>query len=93
MAIISKFLDTKRNRKYDLRGIVDSVLCMVKSGCQWRMLPGDFAPWKLVYYYFNTWKRNGIFELIHESLVEDARLKHGKKEQPTVGIIDAQSVK
>lgn len=90
---ISKFLDTERNRKYELRGIVDSVLYMVKSGCQWRMLPGDFAPWKLVYYYFSTWKKNGIFELIHESLVEKIRLKQGKKEQPTVGIIDAQSVK
>jgi putative transposase len=66
---------------------------MVKAGCQWRMLPGDFAPWKLVYYYFDTWKKNGVFELIHESLVEKTRLKHGKKEQPTVGIIDAQSVK
>ena len=66
---------------------------MVKTGCQWRMLPGDFAPWKLVYYYFDTWKKNGIFELIHESLVEKTRLKHGKKAQPTVGIIDAQSVK
>jgi len=57
------------------------------------MLPGDFAPWKLVYYYFDTWKKNEIFELIHECLVEQTRLKHGKKEQPTVGIIDAQSVK
>jgi putative transposase len=90
---ISKFLDTKRNRKYELREIVNAVLYMVKAGCQWRMLPGDFAPWKLVYYYFDTWKKNGIFELIHESLVEKTRLKHGKKEQPTVGIIDAQSVK
>lgn len=91
--VISKFLDTKRNRKYELREIVNAVLYMVKAGCQWRMLPGDFAPWKLVYYYFDTWKKNGIFELIHESLVEKTRLKHGKKEQPTVGIIDAQSVK
>ena len=90
---ISKFLDTKRNRKYELREIVNAVLYVVKSGCQWRMLPGDFAPWKLVYYYFDTWKKNGIFELIHESLVENTRLKHGKKAQPTVGIIDAQSVK
>ena len=91
--VISKFLDTKRNRKYELREIVNAVLYMVKAGCQWRMLPGDFAPWKLVYYYFDTWKKNGTFELIHESLVEKTRVKHGKKEQPTVGIIDAQSVK
>lgn len=90
---ISKFLDTARSRKYELREIVNAILYVVKSGCQWRMLPGDFAPWKLVYYYFDTWKKNEIFELIHSCLVEDTRLKHGKKEQPTVGIIDAQSVK
>jgi putative transposase len=91
--VISKFLDTKRNRKYALREIVNAILYMVKSGCQWRLLPGDFAPWKLVYYYFDSWKKNGTIELIHESLVEKTRVKHGKKEQPTIGIIDAQSVK
>jgi len=90
---ISKFLDTDRSRKYELREIVNAILYVIKSGCQWRMLPGDFAPWKLVYYYFDTWKKNEIFELIHSCMVEETRLKHGKKEQPTVGIIDAQSVK
>jgi len=57
------------------------------------MLPKDFAPWQLVYYYFNTWKRQEVFEVIQESLVQKTRVKQGKKEQPTVGIIDAQSVK
>jgi putative transposase len=89
---ISDFLDTQRNWKYELREIVKPVLYMVKTGCQWRMLPGDFPPWKLVYYYFDTWK-NGLIELIHESLVEKIRVKHGKKEQSTVDIIDAHSVK
>jgi len=91
--VISKFLDAKRNRKYDLREIVNAMLYIVKTGCQWRMLPVDFPSWKLIYYYFDTWKKNGVFDVIHDSLVEKIRLKHGKKEQPTVGIIDAQSVK
>jgi putative transposase len=91
--IISNFLDVKRNRKYDLREIANAILYVVKTGCQWRMLPGDFAPWKLVYYYFSVWKNNEVFEILHESLVEKVRLKQGKKEEPTVGIIDAQSVK
>lgn len=47
----------------------------------------------MIYYYFNTWKKNGVFDVIHESMVEETRLKYGRKEQPTVGIIDAQSVK
>lgn len=90
---ISKFLDTKRNRKYELIEIVNAILYVVKTGCQWRMLPGDFPSWKLIYYYFNTFKKNGTIEIIHESLVEEIRLKHGRKAQPTAGIIDAQSVK
>ena len=91
--IISKYLDVSRNRKYDLREIVNAILYVIKTGCQWRMLPKDFAPWKSVYYYFSVWKEKEIFEMIHETLVEKIRVKQGKKEEPTVGIIDAQSVK
>lgn len=91
--IISKYLDVDRSRKYNLREIINAILYLVKTGCQWRMLPGDFAPWKLVYYYFSAWKKSEIFEIIHESLVEKIRVEAGKKEEPTVGIIDAQSVK
>jgi putative transposase len=91
--VISKYLDAQRSRRYELREIVNAILYLVKTGCQWRMLPNDFAPWQLVYYYFNTWKKHEVFEVIHESLVQQTRLKQGKKEQPTVGIIDAQSVK
>jgi len=91
--IISKFLDTDRSRKYDLREIVNAILYLVKTGCQWRMLPGDFPKWTIVYYYFSVWKKNETLEQIHESLVEKIRKKHGKNEEPSVAIIDAQSVK
>jgi putative transposase len=91
--IISKYLNTARNRKYDLREIMNAILYVVKTGCQWRMLPGDFAPWKTVYYYFSVWKKGEIFEILHEALVEKTRVMKGRKEEPTVGIIDAQSVK
>lgn len=91
--IISKFLNVDRQRKHDLREIVNAILYLVKTGCQWRMLPGDFPNWPIVYYYFSLWKRNGTLEVIHESLVEEIRKKMGKNEEPSVGIIDAQSVK
>ncbi len=91
--IISKFLDVERNRKYDLREIVNGSMYLVKTGCQWRMLPGDFPKWQIVYYYFSVWKKNEIWEQMHEALVEKIRKKAGKNEEPTVGIIDAQSVK
>jgi putative transposase len=91
--IISKYLDVDRKRKYDLKEIVNAILYVLKTGCQWRMLPSDFAPWETVYYYFSVWKKGEIFEIIHEALVEKTRVMKGRKEEPTVGIIDAQSVK
>lgn len=91
--IISKYLDVKRSRKYCLREIVNAILYVVKTGCQWRMLPGDFAPWESVYYYFSVWKKGELFEIIHEALVEKTRVMKGRKEEPTAAIIDAQSVK
>jgi len=90
---ISKFLDVKRNRKYSLREVLNAILYIVKTGCQWRMLPSDFPGWKIVYYYFSSWKKALIIEHIHEELVEKTRRDHGKNEEPGVGIIDAQSVK
>lgn len=92
-AIISLFFDLKRSRKYNLREVVNAILYLVKTGCQWRMLPGDFPHWKIVYYYFSSWKKKGMWEEIHESLVIQVRESTGKKDQPSVSIIDAQSVK
>src|SRR5437762_6363437 len=91
--VISKFLDVKRNRKYELQEVVNGILYLVKTGCQWRMIPADFPKWQTIYYYFSVWKRSGLIEQIHELLVEKIRKSQGRKEEPSVGIIDAQSVK
>jgi putative transposase len=92
-AIVSKRFDLLRRRKYELREIWNGISYIVKTGCQWRMLPGDFPQWKIVYYYFSVWRSKGIIEDIHDFLVETIRKKSNKSEDPTVGIIDAQSVK
>ena len=92
-AIISIFFDIERSRKYDLREVINAILYLVKTGCQWRMLPGDFPHWKIVYYYFSSWKKKEIWEDIHNLLVEKVRKSASKNEEPSVGIIDAQSVK
>ena len=91
--VIKNLIDNERKRKYDLRGIVNAIMYITKSGCQWRMLPSDFAPWQSVYYYFRKWKRDGLIEEIHDYLVSKIRVKKNKKPLPSVGIIDSQSVK
>jgi putative transposase len=83
----------KRKRKHSLREIFDALFYLLKTGCQWRMLPIHFPSWKLVYYYFTKWKNDGTIELIHEQLRDKTRTKAGKHESPSIGIIDSQSVK
>lgn len=90
---IEKILNDQRKRTHTLRDIWNAIIYLVKSGCQWRMLPHDFPHWSAVYYYFKKWKDNGLFEEILDSLNERERKLHKKKSSPGVGIIDSQSVK
>jgi putative transposase len=82
-----------RPRTTDMREIVNAVIYVVKSGCDWRMLPHDFPEWHGVYHYFDAWKKDGTWKKMHDTLRGKVRKKAGKKEQPTAGIIDSQSVK
>lgn len=79
--------------KHSRRRLVDGILYVVKTGCQWRMLPKDFLPWKTVYGYFRRLSQLGIWELVLVDLVKIKRLKQGRSEHPSMLIIDAQSVK
>ncbi len=91
--VIIEILNDKRKRKHDLREIFDALFYLLKTGCQWRMLPLNFPKWELVYYYFSKWKKEGIIELLNEIIRGVVRKKANKKEEPSVGIIDSQSVK
>ena len=91
--VIKDLFEQERKRKHSLRSIVNAILYITKSGCQWRMLPKDFAPWQTVYYYFRQWKLDGLLEELHDYLVEKARVQKGRNPAPSVGIIDSQSVK
>jgi putative transposase len=90
---IEKILNDKRKRQHNLRTIWDAILYLVKTGCQWRMLPNDFPHWSAVYYYFRKWKNDGVFEEVMDILNENQRKLCNKTELPSVGIIDSQSVK
>lgn len=83
----------KRNRKHSLKEILGAIIYINKTGCQWRMLPSEFPKWQLVYYYFQKWKREGVFEEILEDIRNVVRTKLGRDTSPSVGIIDSQSVK
>ena len=75
------------------RDLINGILYVVKTGCQWRMLPSDFAPWKTVYGYFRRLSKLGIWEKVLADLVKIKRLQNGRNEYPSLLIIDAKSVK
>ena len=82
-----------RPRTTDMRDVVEAILYVASSGCQWRMLPSDFPPVSTVRGYFYAWRDTGLLETMNQLLVMAAREIEGKQAQPTAGIIDSQSVK
>jgi putative transposase len=77
----------------DLRAVLNGILYLNKSGCQWRMLPKEFGHWSTVYGYFRRWRREGIWARLLEALRQSVRQSLGRKPEPSAGSIDSQSIK
>lgn len=91
---IKYLFNYQRKRKYDLRRqVLDAIFYLLKTGCQWRMLPREFAPWPTVYDYFRRWKQQGLITKMHDLLRRKYRRKVGRRSSPSAAIIDSQSVK
>jgi len=82
-----------RPRKYEQRRVVDAMLYVVKTGCQWRQLPSNFPPWKTVHEHFRVWRDSGVWERIGQTLRERGRKEGGRSPVPSVAILDSQSAK
>jgi len=91
--LLSGILRDNRKRKHSLRDIFNAIFYLLKTGCQWRMLPGCFPKWELVYYYFTKWKNFGIIEQINELIRNKIRKNAGRFESPSLACIDSQSIK
>ncbi len=82
-----------RPREISLRVIMNAMLYIAATGCQWRALPKDFPPCSTVQYYFYKWRGSGLWRAINGALVRRMRERQGRKLTPSAGIIDSQSVK
>ncbi len=82
-----------RRRTTDLREVLNAILYLVRTGCQWRLLPRELPPRSTVYGYFRRFWQDGIWHKIWMILVMDAREQAGKEASPTAGVVDSQSVK
>lgn len=77
----------------DLRSVVNGILYVTKTGCQWRMLPKEFGCWQPVYGYFNRWSREGVWQQVLDQLTRQERQRQGRKATPSAGCVDSQSIK
>ena len=83
-----------RPRTVDIREVMNIIFYVNRTGCQWHMVPHDFTvKASSAYYYYNCWRKESKWEKMHEKFVKRVRKKKGRKEQPSLGIIDSQSVK
>lgn len=79
--------------KYDFFLILDAIIFIDVSGCQWRMLPEEYPKWQTVYYYFRRWGATDAFSELEDSLVQKVRLMRGETATPTIGAIDSASAR
>jgi transposase len=80
-------------RTVDVREVVDGIMFILSTGCQWAALPKDLPPRSTVNDYFRRWRDGGTLERIHHSLYVQCREKADRPASPTAAIIDSQSVK
>jgi transposase len=80
-------------RSVNLREVVNGLMYILSTGCQWRAIPKDLAPRSTVYDYFDRWSWDGTLRRIHHALYTKCREEASRQASPTAAIIDAQSVK
>ena len=93
LEVIAPLFVNMRKRKWEKRELVNAVLYLVKTGCQWRNLPHDFPPVFTVHSFYRRARLNGLWDKILEHLVKLTRQRSGLSEEPTQALIDSQSVK
>jgi putative transposase len=82
-----------RPREVDLRQVLNGIFYIARGGCAWRMMPTDLPPWSTCYDYFRQWRDDGTWSRINDALRTQVRRRNERKQSPSLGIIDSQSVK
>ena len=82
-----------RRPTVERREIVNAILYVLRTGCQWRHLPHDLPNWNTVYWYFARWTGDGTWERVNDELRRRVRVQAGRQPEPSAAIMDSQSVK
>ncbi len=82
-----------RTRSVQMREVLNGILYLTRTGCQWRAIPHDLPNKSTLRHYFDRFRKDGVWEKIHDTLREQVRVSAGKPPTPSVAILDSQSVK
>ena len=82
-----------RKRTVVVREVVNGLMYVLSTGCQWRAIPKDLPPRSTVHDFFDLWEWDGTLDRIHDALYVKCREQAGRDASPTAAIIDSQSVK
>src|SRR3982075_2587100 len=77
-----------RPRTTDIRAVINAIFYLLRTGCQWRLLPREFPAWGTVYHYLRTWKNAGVWTCLRKALYERVRTQAGRTVCPSVVIMD-----
>lgn len=75
------------------RQVINAIFYVLRSGCQWRLLPKEFGPWQTIYGWFRRWKLSGLWTDLNDRLRAQVRAAKGKRCRPTAAILDSQTVR
>jgi len=82
-----------RKRTVNVREVVNGLMYILSTGCQWRAIPKDLPPRSTLHDYLELWEWDGTLRRIHHALYVKCREQAGREASPTAAIIDSQSVK
>lgn len=82
-----------RTRSVDVREVLNGILYLLRNGCAWRAIPHDLPNWNTCRHYYDRFRADGTWLLIHERLRDRVREHAGRRTEPSLAVVDAQSVK
>ena len=90
---IAEYFPQGPNSDHHKRSLVNAVLYLLDNGCKWRSMPHDYPPWSTVHSFYFRARKSELWQKVQIETVDKSRIKAGRNESPSYGIIDSQSVK